>query len=98
MVLGSMKDSLEKVVACERVQSLARRTESLVHMRASLREERRRLRLAAEDVDRRRAMIQKLKREDWFDPHCFPSPLERVKLSVGDMVYLYFLFLYNSQF
>lgn len=63
-----VEDSLEGVVAGQRVSQIIGRTEQLIRQRAFLRDERRRLRMSTEMLDERKACLKVMQRDDWIPP------------------------------
>ena len=63
-----VEDSLESVVAGQRVSQVINRTEQLIRQRAFLRDERRRLRMSTEMLDERKRCLAIMKRDDWIAP------------------------------
>jgi hypothetical protein len=63
-----VEDSLEGVVAGQRVSQIIGRTEQLIRQRAFLRDERRRLRMSTEMLDERKSCLKIMQRDDWVPP------------------------------
>lgn len=68
-----VEDSLESVVAGERVNLLISRTEQLIRQRAFLRDERRRVRMSSEMLEERKRSLKTMRREDWKPTGLAPS-------------------------
>lgn len=81
-------DSLEASVACERVAKLIAKTEKLINQSAFLRDERRRVRLAAELTEERKRALVLLQRGDFVPENIRRQAGERhVLINVGGLMF-----------
>ena len=72
----------------------------VIYHRSQSREERRRLRLLAEEVEKMKKMTDNMRQDHWTTKSCQPTGERRIKLSIGGMVsidyvvFLIYLFIY----
>lgn len=80
--------SLEAAVANERISKVMNRTEQIIRQRAFLRDERRRLRVSTEQLNKMISDLKQLQKPQWFPPGliCDRSD-KRLRLNVGGMVF-----------
>ena len=84
-------DSLESVVASDRISSIIKRAEQQLSQRAFLRDERRRLRHSAERYERIKSALEEMKKDNWFptsiiEDNKLYSQGEIVRINVGGLV------------
>lgn len=80
-------DSLEAAVAAERIGRAIEKTMQLIRQRAFLRDERRRLRVSAEQVEEKRRAFALMKRADWLHPSLSADPESHVRINVGGLMF-----------
>lgn len=80
--------SLESVVASQRVHEALAQTEHLIKQRAFLREERRRLRVTSEKLEERKRAIKFMSQRDWMGEHFKGvKGVKRIRINVGGLVF-----------
>ena len=80
--------SLESVVASQRVQNALKKTEQIIKQRSFLREERRRLRIACEKLEERKRAMKFMVQSDFVGDHLQPTEGDkRICINVGGLVF-----------
>ena len=95
-----VSDSLESVVAGEKIQRLINRTEQLLQQRAFLREERRKIRIQSERLEVMKKSLAIMSRKDWIPLGLIPpvppsieyDNIRKVYINVGGLMFSTFAF------